>query len=390
MPSTSEIDNSLRLRVALAILLQATTTQSLEFDYENDIPTYIEYGLNVAFANHSYPLALSKEHKYGDIDHRQAARVICNKALVTLNDSIRKEYLKYKFNRLSESVLAKINLRECRIFERDGNDKTIPALDLNERSLDLLSEYFKNQIEPPIKRVVKRSKKYFGLLDDALQNKTTLLADVIEEFFVFWRMALTRLSYHRPTIMRTRFPDQSSVEEIRKYIKDMHGMNTLELATHIAIEKVTKWLNLNNSVLPMLHRMLSMKRLSSNIHKKGKEKEHIELKAYIERHNDFSYNDTINVSRKAEQLLNSEFVDLQSTYFDPIYIDSIERELYELNESSCFSDTMAAFNDKLESFATENCGFKKGSFSFSKSYYKVLKIVFPLITNPFGLVEKMV
>ena len=115
--------------------------------------------------------------------------------------------------------------------------------------------------------MVKRSKKYFGLLDDALQNKTTLVADVIEEFFVFWRMALTRLSYHRPTIMRTRFPDQSSVEEIRKYIKDMHGMNTLELATHIAIEKVTKWLNLNNSDLPMLHRMLSMKRLSNNIYK---------------------------------------------------------------------------------------------------------------------------
>ena len=83
MPSTSEIDNSLRLRVALAILLQATTTQSLEFDYENDIPTYIEYGLNVAFANHSYPLALSKEHKYGDIDHRQAGKTILLVMIIT-------------------------------------------------------------------------------------------------------------------------------------------------------------------------------------------------------------------------------------------------------------------------------------------------------------------
>ena len=256
--------------------------------------------------------------------------------------------------------------------------------------MDLLSEYFKSEIEPPIKRVVKRSKKYFGILDDALQNKTTLVADVIEEFFVFWRMAFTRLSYHRPTIMRTRYPDQSWVEEIRKYIKDMHGMDTLELVTHIAIKKVTKWLNLNNSDLPMLHRMLSMKLLSSNIYKISKEKEHMELKAYIEQHNNFNYNDSINVSRKAEQMLKSEFVDLQSMYFDPIYIDSIERELYKLNKSSCFSDSLVAFNDKLELFATENCGFKKGSFSFSKSYYKVLKILFPLITNPFDLVEKMV
>lgn len=76
MPSMLEIDHSLGLKVALAILLQATNTQGLEIDYENDIPTHIQYGLDVAFTNHSYPLALFQEHKYGAIDYRQAGKTI--------------------------------------------------------------------------------------------------------------------------------------------------------------------------------------------------------------------------------------------------------------------------------------------------------------------------
>ena len=112
------------------------------------------------------------------------------------------------------------------------------------------------------------------------------------------------------------------------------------------------------------------------------------IREYLEIKSSISTSDAMHthiniLSNRTQKLLASEYVDLQSTYFDATYFDFIERDLDTLSGDSCYPDSLVSFNDDLEKFATECCGFKIGSFSFSKSYYKVMKMLFPSITHPF-------
>merc|ERR1712051_514165 len=99
-------------------------------------------------------------------------------------------------------------------------------------------DYFETQIKPCIKRVIKRSKEYYTLLDDALQNRSNLVAEVIEGYFVFWRRALTRFSYYNTSTMSANHQRSFNYKMIKSYLEDMQGKDTQDIIKDILLQKL--------------------------------------------------------------------------------------------------------------------------------------------------------
>ena len=163
----------------------------------------------------------------------------------------------------------------------------------------------------------------------------------------------------------------------------MYERDTKDLLKHILMKKMANMLKLQDSDSGVLRKMTLIKSLLSAIIDIVNGQEHNELVTYTKRHGYFSNGDIVSLSRKVKQMLQTKYVDLQSTYFDGIYFDFIERELDTLKDDSSFPDSLVSFNKDLELLAAECCGFKNGSFSFSTSYHKVMHNVFPMITHTF-------
>lgn len=296
-----------------------------------------------------------------------------------MEDEIRKA-----IGNTDESMYANV-VQAITPFLREGiynQDKYIISKYSSERSVDHLVQSFQIPIKTYFNDCLLRASKYDRLMTSIFDDSHDLTKEIMSEYWVLWHRALTQAMHDNPSLHLETETSSLTRKQVQKNIRLITSRNADVVLYQMAARKIS---NIINFEFDFSH-LLSFKKLEEILYQKCKALRDEQYSSYIKLHGAFTKQNAALLSGMASTMLDRDYTALQTEEFENATFRFNDYFIYHrpARKEDRSRTSLEHFNEELEKHAYDCCGFPKGSFTFSISYYKVLKLIFPSLKNPFG------